>query len=172
MSTLDLATYNEQVVQPVKTDDNIPTKTEAPVTEQPTDAVTGTIKMVGPLSGVFAKALIQVLGENASKLSTEASAQQVATIIAYNQNEEKTDSEDHIVYVDDERSVRKDPSQAFDRLRIALDMQCKGKKLVVLESGGMYLGSSSTWLNYAYEHADKVIHGHQKAAKYIKSMVG
>jgi hypothetical protein len=160
MSKLDLNKYQPVDNQAQVTQIGTPTE-NAPAT----DTAASTVTITGPLSSVYAEALLKVLGENTTRLSNETNQVESAAILMVHQQLDK-EPEDSVVYVNDTDTITQQPSRAFDELRIALDAQAK-KRYVVLEMHGRITRPCGVLSDYAQEHADRVFYSRESFMKFI-----
>lgn len=168
MTTFTIDKYEQQEGQ------NLAKDTEADMKEKqvekkdapPVDAKNqSVVTLYGPLSSVYAEALQQVF-KRSSVVSTEASQQQMATIMALHDESEEQHQPDTVVYVADDQDVNKDAAVQFDELRLALDNK-KAAKIVVLESRAIS-NKMALFENYAVSQGSKVFFDRNKFLSHMK----
>lgn len=169
MSTFDLKNYEAVDNKPVTT--NIPPAIDKePITSNTASTATSdsTVTITGPLSNVYAKALMLVYGEG-STLSTECSQMQLATILAI-KNQPDSPKESSVVFVSNQDNLDKDPVGTFQELHLALDNKKNPNlpKYVVLENMTSVNAKSAIILDYARNNATKVFYNRNSFLNIMK----
>ena len=169
MSTFNLEKYEEVAKQP--TASNIPEPVaDQPITQNTDSTATNdsTVTITGPLSNVYAKALMLVYGEG-STLGTECNQVELAAILAI-KNKPDTPREDSVIFVSDQENVEKNPVDTFQKLHIALDTKKNqnASKYVVLENMSNVNAKTAIILDYARANATKVFYNRNSFLNYMK----
>ena len=166
MSKLDLDSYTEQTIDGA---DNTPIppvqeQVKEKEAEETTDSKEKTVLLEGPLSQVYAKALIEVMG-NSIQYVGEANSVEATAIMMMSKDESIPD--DAVIYAVDQTTIDRDAAAVYDGLRVALDKR-EGKKYVVLESKQVISKSMSLITDFAREKADRVFYSRESFLKFIK----
>jgi hypothetical protein len=170
MSTFNLEKY-EEVAKPPATS-NIP----APVADQPitqnTDSTAtndSTVTITGPLSNVYAKALMLVYGEG-STLGTESSAMDTTMLVIKDTQDNPAPKESSTLFVSDQENVEENPVETFQKLHLALDNKKNpnASKYVVLENISNVNAKTAIILDYARANATKVFYNRNSFLNYMK----
>lgn len=123
-----------------------------------------TIVMDGPLSAIYTKALNLVYGKTEGDVVSTETQQMDAVLVADAhqfaiQKEEKVkdanEEDAAYVYVTDTNKLTENPTDSFDELRIALDMDTRATKAICIESVGVISSKAATILNYVSSHPSK-----------------
>lgn len=157
MPTLDINKYDNTKTNPE-------TSPEPLQSSETLQEGQGMVTLSGPLSKVYAEALIEVMGENTTALSTETNQIESQAILLV--DDKTPEPINAIVYVTDHEKIRENPSETFSQLRIALDAQAK-KKYVVLESQNSISSVEGLIHEYAVENCHRVFYSRESFLRHM-----
>ncbi len=172
MSMFDLSKYTGTLT-PNQTESSsnelAPTESNTAPIESPPEAAksTANITITGPLSRIYATALLKLFGERGSNLIGESMAADGTTILISTDGE----PEEVAVYATDASTVdHESPLDTAKKLTLALDDEAKNKLLVVENmKGGMKEA-------YLVEYAEslpntKIMFSRESAISYIRGLI-
>ena len=164
---LDLKKY-ETLDEPPKASDP-PASSEAEVKAQPTanttqDASTKdtpTVTLDGPLSKIYAQALVKSLGQNTLQYVGEHN--EIESQAAFMLQDSRAPLlNDAVIYVTDQDHLEDDPIATYDTLRVALDKKATRKYVVIEHRAGSRIARHcDTIVRYAKEQGALVFFSRQ-----------